>query len=288
MEKYNKILWVASYPKSGNTWLRSILAGLFFTSDGVFDFNLLKNISSFEKIKFYNYIKDKDGSNFKNLDKIEIISQYWLEAQNFFLLSLGGKSAFLKTHSCNISLNNNPFTSPNVTLGLVYLIRNPLDICISYSKHLGISIDEAIKYMISNKTISFFEDKEKKKYPFPLGRWDEHVSSWENIKSKKIIIRYEDFLEKKNETLLNLIFFFENELNIGVENKEEKIANILKTTRFDQMKENERKYGFKEATKHSVFFRSGKNDQWKKELNLAQKDIILNEFNLLMKKYNYL
>ena len=54
------------------------------------------------------------------------------------------------------------------------------------------------------------------------------------------------------------------------------------------MKDYEKKYGFDEAQKNVVFFRSAQNDEWKKILNNNQKDIIINEFGLVMKDYNYI
>ena len=73
-----------------------------------------------------------------------------------------------------------------------------------------------------------------------------------------------------------------------IQNKEIKLKNVKKTTKFEFMKDYEKKYGFDEAQKNVVFFRSAQKDEWKKILNNNQKDIIINEFGLVMKDYNYI
>ena len=77
-----KIVWIASYPKSGNTWIRSIISSLFYTKKGDFNFNLLNLIELFEQKKNFNFVNNINQEDYKNLHKIEIISKYWLEAQN--------------------------------------------------------------------------------------------------------------------------------------------------------------------------------------------------------------
>ena len=286
MSNQDKIFWISSYPKSGNTWMRSIIASLFFSEDGNFKFELFKKISSFEKHKFYNFVKEKNDKDFNELQKTEIISKYWIEAQKN--MSIDGGAVFLKTHNANISVNNHEFTNSDLSMGLIYLIRNPLDVCVSYSNHLGINIDETINFMISDKTLTFFEDPKKNRYPVPLGRWDNHINSWKKLNVPKLLIKYEDLLLNTESILKKIINFFEKDLNIMIQNKEIKLKNVKKTTKFEFMKDYKKKYGFDEAQKNVVFFRSAQKDEWKKILNNNQKDIIINEFGLVMKDYNYI
>ena len=286
MDFKNKIFWISSYPKSGNTWMRAILAGLFFTNDGKFNFNLLNQMSSVEKYNFYKFVKDINKKDYKNLKEIEILSKYWIEAQKRLITK--DKSVFLKTHNANISINNYAFSNPDISMGLIYLIRNPLDICISYSKHLGISVDETIKFMISDKTLTFFIDSKKNRYPVPLGRWDTHIKSWQKFDVPKIFIKYEDLLSKTSYMLEKILDYFEKEFNISTNNKEIKLTNIKDTTKFEAMRDYEKKHGFNEAQKNIVFFRSAQKDQWKKILTKNQKDRIINEFGLLMTEHNYI
>ena len=76
MEKKNKkIFWVASYPKSGNTWIRAIIASLFFSNDGVFKFELFKNIPNFERKENYQFVESLNKKDYKNLGNLKIITK---------------------------------------------------------------------------------------------------------------------------------------------------------------------------------------------------------------------
>jgi Sulfotransferase domain. len=118
-----KIYWIASYPKSGNTWMRSIVASLLFSKDGLFNFGLLKLIEQFDKKKWFEFI-EKNNFDIKN------ISKYWIEAQERIIIEDNYNILFnfFKTHSLNAIMDNNQFTNTNVSGGLVYLIRDPRDV----------------------------------------------------------------------------------------------------------------------------------------------------------------
>ena len=95
-----KIFWIASYPKSGNTWVRAIISSLFFSRHGIFYFDLLKYILDFDIRERYEFVKSIDINDFKNLSNLNIISKYRIQAQH--LANVGGDFAFYKTHSANI------------------------------------------------------------------------------------------------------------------------------------------------------------------------------------------
>ena len=140
-----KIFWVVSYPKSGNTWMRSILSSLIFSKDGKFQFELLKNIQHFDLLKNYNFLKKINIGDYNNLNNLKILSKYWLEAQKKY--NDTGNFTIFKTHSSNVKIYNYEYTNIDNTLGFIYLVRDPRDIAISYSKHLNKSIDETINWL---------------------------------------------------------------------------------------------------------------------------------------------
>ena len=146
-----KIFWIASYPKSGNTWIRSIVASLFFSSKGVFKFDLLNNISYFDIHEAYKFVKYIDAADYKKLNDISVIAKYWVEAQK--RAEVGGIFAFFKTHSANLAIKKFYFTVPETTRGLIYMVRDPRDVAVSYSNFLNYSIDETIEYMKKKRAI---------------------------------------------------------------------------------------------------------------------------------------
>ncbi len=281
MDDLKNLLWVASYPKSGNTWMRAILTSLFYSDDGIFDFKLLPKIDQFEKLQYFDFIKDININDYKRLNELPIISKYWSEAQKRIVSK---ELVFFKTHSCNYSHNNLNYTNQIKTRGGIYIIRDPRDIAVSYSKFIGESIDKTIDYMLGQSRQIWNQNKS---LGIILSRWDYHVSSWLNLKAPIIFIRYEDLLDKTEKILNELINFLAEELKIKINVNQKKIDNIIQSTSFNLLKQKEEKEGFREASKSSAFFREGKSMQWKKNLNEKQISKIEISFSEVMKKFNY-
>ena len=281
MDELKNLLWVASYPKSGNTWMRAILTSLFYSDDGIFDFKLLPKIDQFEKLQYFDFVKNINIEEYKKLNELPTISKYWVEAQK----RIESKELiFFKTHSCNYSHNNLNYTNQIKTRGGIYIIRDPRDVAVSYSKFIGESIDMTIDYMLGESRQIWNQNKS---VGIILSRWDYHVASWLNLKAPIIFIRYEDLLDKTEKVLNELINFLTGELKIKVYVNQKKIDNIIQSTSFNLLKQKEEKEGFREASKSSAFFRKGKSMQWKNDLNENQISKIEENFNEAMKKFNY-
>ena len=287
-----KIFWIASYPKSGNTLIRAILASLFFTKDGIFSFEILKKILLFENFQRLNFIKKENIQDYKKLSDLKILSKYWLKMQSKENLGLrDGEFCFLKTHSAQLTYFDNYFTDIKHTLGFIYIIRDPRDISISYTHHSMNSLDETILHM-TNKTAAIDYEQntiENKIKPIVfVSRWDVHAKSWGLFQVPNLVLRYEDLVEKKKEIIYRIINFFEKNYNFKFHNIDHKIENIIASTDFETLKKNEEKYGFDEAIKDQPFFNVGKSQQWKTQLNSTQKNLIENEFRDEMVKFKYL
>ena len=245
MDDLKNLLWVASYPKSGNTWMRAILTSLFYSKDGIFDFTLLPKIDQFEKLQYFDFVKDINIDDYKRLDELPTISKYWAESQKRITSK---ELIFFKTHSCNYSHNNLNYTNQIKTRGGIYIIRDPRDVAVSYSKFIGESIDMTIDYMLGQSRQIWNQNKS---LGIILSRWDYHVASWLNLKAPIIFIRYEDLLEKTEKILSELINFLTKELKIKIDFNQKKIDNIIKSTSFNLLKQKEEKEGFREASKKS-------------------------------------
>ena len=287
-----KIFWIASYPKSGNTLIRAILASLFFTQDGIFSFKILKKIQLFENFRQLNFIKKENIQDYKKLSDLKILSKYWLKMQSKENLGLrDGEFCFLKTHSAQLTYFDNYFTDIKHTLGFIYIIRDPRDVSISYTHHSINSLDETILHMINNTAAIDYEQNtiEGKIKPYALlSRWDVNVKSWILFRVPNLVLRYEDLVERKKEIIYIIINFFEKNYNFKFHNIDHKIENIIASTDFETLKKNEEKYGFDEAIKDIPFFNVGKSQQWKTQLNSTQKNLIENEFRDEMVKFKYL
>ena len=136
------IVWLASYPKSGNTFVRSLLSSYIFSKDGNFNFELLKNIKQFPDNSLFKQL----GVDIENED--EMYKNY-INSQKIF--NKKDSIRFLKTHSCFVNTNKFKFTDRHNTLGVIYIVRDPRNIVTSFSHHFQITEEQSLKiyYLIS-------------------------------------------------------------------------------------------------------------------------------------------
>ncbi len=280
MNNYKNIFWISSYPKSGNTWLRLIFYGVFLSKDGKIDnlniLNKIPKLDTYENFKFIKNISLNDYNKiFKNNDYNEeatiTLSKYWLEAQK--RIKIKQKFNFFKTHNARLKFKNYFYTDDSTTKGFIYIVRDPRDIVISYSKHLNKDTNSTIKFILTNNILG--NQKTENKMPEFIYNWKGHYRSWKTfVKVPNLIIRYEDLLYNIDYEINKIIDFFYKNYNIEVENKKEKIKNIIESTKFENLQNIENKTGFAEKSEHSNFFRIGKKNQWSNQLTENQKSII--------------
>ncbi len=295
MEK--QIFWITSYPKSGNTLLRYMLIALFFTNDGKFKFDISKYISQFDQAIIVKKNKKVFGEDYNKIGNINTFYKYIVKLQSKEILGFKNDFIFLKTHAGLFKIDDNPFTTIHNTRGFIYIVRDPRDVCISNAKHNGMSYDESIKMMLNDSAyIEWIQKKEdieflsNKLVPKSLmSSWEKHFLSWTLVdwKIPFLVLRYEDLVYEKKETLKKIILFFEKNYNFSFKNAEQKISNIIKTTEFNVFKKYEENKGFAEASVNSKFFSVGQKDQWRKKLSINQIKTIENKFKKTMKSLKY-
>ena len=255
------IIWIASYPKSGNTYLRSFISSYYFSQKGKFDFNLLLNILQFPSLKFTK----------KNFSSEDEASQNWMFNQNQFFLN--NKVHFVKTHNTLEEFKGNKFTSNQQTLGAIYIVRDPRNILSSLTHHYSLSYDQAYQKII-DENASLLEkslNNDHSNFTF-LGSWSNHYKSWKNTTEfKTLFIKYEELEKNKYETFKNVI----NYINCIKGNKakidEKRLLNSIRSTNFTNLKNKEKNEGFEESVissdgKKKPFFNLGFNNRWQKIL----------------------
>ena len=295
------IFWLSSYPKSGNTLLRSILIPLFFTNDGTFDLKMISKIVQFEEEKLVYENRNIFKNDLEKIKNLNVFYKYIIELQKKNILNFNEDFKFFKSHSGNFGIAGHNFTKEENIRGYIYLVRDPRDVCISWSKHMGITIDESIKFMTndfaslrwndSSKNPDFFNDKIQPAQL--LSSWDKHVISWVDVKwtVPRLIIKYEDLVYKKKLVLDNIISFFQTNYGFKFDNLDIKKLNIIKSTSFNKLKKEEKVSGFKEKSNknNNGFFSVGEKNQWEKMLSKKQIDRINNNtsFRKIMNRFNY-
>ena len=290
----NKIFWIPSYPKSGNTWLRMILAGLFFSENGRIDFSYLLKINKFDKLSNFYFIKDLSLKSFElifnknkeyNEESLIEYSKYWIKAQK--RIKSDNKLIFFKTHNARVTIEKNKYTNQSTTNGFIYISRDPRDVAISYAKHMNKSLDFTIDYLINGQIMG--KDQIDENMPEITLNWENHFLSWQKFTEvPSLYIRYEDLLDNTEKEIIKIADFFCKNFNLQIKNRNQKIKNILNSTNFKHLKKKESKFGFKEARGNDGFFRVGKKQQWKKILNQNQINLINSSFKDTMKNLKYI
>ena len=236
------IIWLASYPKSGNTLLRSMLTAYFYSKDGIFNFELLKNINQFPNQTLFKNL----GIDVNN--ELEVIKNY-IKAQEWINKRSGRSINFIKTHSSLNDINGHRFTNLKNTLGAIYIIRDPRDIIRSYANHSSISKEEAQNRILENRTLGGKKDT-KNKTVIHTGSWSTNFKSWREFKkiNKYLLIKFEDLISEPEKTFITILKFIHKLANLELIIDENKIKNILQTTSFQYLQNLEKKYTFHESS----------------------------------------
>ena len=281
------IIWITSYPKSGNTWVRSLLVSYLYSDNGVFNFDLLKKIQQFPSKQYLKFF-------LKDFTDIKKISDHWIAAQDRINL-FNDKTIFLKTHSALCRLENNSFTNKNNTKAAIYIVRDPRNLITSLSHHYSLNIDQAFDFMSDKKKMLFTNEYGLGDFGIAtvLGSWSEHYKSWQNIKFAPILfIRYEDLIEDTKNTFISILNFLKTLIDIKIDEK--KIINTINNCSFEKLAEKEKTEGFFESVTSKKnqekmnFFYLCKKNNWKKLLNPKVEKKIRETFKREMKELGYI
>ena len=274
-----KVLFIASYPKSGNTFMRAIISSLVYSNNGIFDFELFKKITLLDTNPFYDFVKKINPEDFLNLHRINTASKYWCLAQEKSK-ELSDNFIF-KTHAANLAFENNIYTSQENCMGVIYLVRDPRSIVPSYAYHLSIGDKEVFKKITSLNEITF---NPKHNICVPLSNWSVHIKSWQKSKVPVIFVRFEDLVSDTIHIIYKCIDFLQS-INIELDYNLKKIENIYESTKFEKLKKTEEKNNFL-IGKNKNFFRKGAISNNKLSEEMSEK--LINLFGDQMREFNYL
>ena len=263
------IFWIASYPKSGNTWIRTLISSYYYTEDGIFKESKIHNIDQFPQKKYF-----KDFKYDKTI--VNDTARLWLKAQK--KINLDKKLRFFKTHNAFGNLNGNPFTDNTNSIGAIYVVRDPRNVITSLKNHYELNDNQAYSWMINENNYLYdihnFKEDGYSDFQF-ISSWSTNYKSWKVQKKIPIkIIKYEDLLNETYLIFKDLINFINMLVNNSEQINKDKLKKVIDSTLFDKLRKEEQDKGFTESVlsrdgKRKIpFFNLGPKNDWNKILNI--------------------
>jgi hypothetical protein len=281
MPEMKGIVWLASYPKSGNTWTRNFLHNLLNIlengADAPQDINAMNELTFWE-ISAARYKKhlDKPVAECTQAE----IAAVRPKVQEDIADSIDGL-ALVKTHHALVMDRGVPVINFAATAGAVYIVRSPLDVAISFANHMGADVDEAIEQMaMPNMETAIGETSVHEIY----SSWSKHVESWTRAPHQAIyVMRYENMLADPFGIFGGLA------RHLLLRPTDEQLKLAIERSSFDVLKKQEAESGFKEKPeKAERFFREGKSGQWREGLTRRQVRRIVTDHHVQMARFGYL
>ena len=284
------IIWLASYPKSGNTWLRVFIISLLLKDNNEISLKHLEGIKQFPTNYHYKNFKITRA----DLGNLNEVCKYWIDAQKF--INSDKKIRFFKTHNALFKLDNNIFTNEENTLGVIHIVRDPRNVLTSVNNHFHHkTFEESKNFIMDDRKGIFNKSKIEKENIFTLpqviGSWRTHYQSWKLIKKNYLLVKYENLIDNPEFEFKKIANYLEPLLKVKFNN--ENISRAIKLSSFDRLKKIEEKEGFVESVKNietgkkETFFNLGPKNDWKNILDKNISDEISKKFEPEMRELGY-
>lgn len=275
-------VWLVSYPKSGNTWLRLLLSNLLSGQEEPEDINnlslamhslVIKAEIEAQTLVDPNLLTSQECDRFRPA----LMAQAWREA--------GNNDVFIKLHDAYRRLDDGmPVLGP-AARAAIYILRDPRDVAVSLAFHNGKTLEHTVLQILSGKTRMGGGKPHQVQIPQPLLDWSSHVRSWTGQRDvPTYVLRYED-LHADTAVILGRVAAF-----LGLAATPEKLDRAVRHADFSALQRQERQHGFRErqAKATAAFFRSGKVGDWRQMLTPDQAAAIEAAHGAVMAEFDYL
>jgi hypothetical protein len=272
-----RINWIASYPKSGNTWVRAIVDRIAHPERPM-DINALGNTAPTFSALTQRFVE-------RNAIKLSgsapgDVRRWWREVQRE-ICATAEHEIFLKTHNVAAKFDSGHFPDPDSTASAIYILRDPRDVALSYAWHYKMTLGLAI---VALCTSSAFNIKEQHLgLTELLMSWGEHVFGWTSLKScPLLVLRYEDLLADPAAGVRRIATFLNKPLS------SEQVDAIVAATSFQELQGQEKAHGFNESVRREGFFRAGTAAQWRELKDQSVFAPLIEKNARMMRRHGYL
>ena len=260
----SSIVWLASYPKSGSTWIRILLSNYLRDADEPADINALGGRlgHAAARVLFDEWV----GVEASALEQ-PVIDRLRPEVYRS-LAREAPETLYLKVHDAwTLNDRDRALFPADATAGVVYVVRNPLDTAASCAHHWGVGVERAVERMcdpshsISNSLMRL--DDQLRQF---LGSWSDHVQSWLDDSGLPChVVRYEDLRQDAERAFGAVVRF------CGLPDDAARVRKAVEFSDLTELRRQERENGFRERSPstHGGFFRRGEVGSWHDELPLT-------------------
>ena len=274
------IVWLASYPKSGNTWVRTFLTNYTRGATAPADINELDGGPIASSRGLFDHLVGVEASDLTSRE----IARYRFEAYRRLAHESEGVQ-FLKVHDAyRPSEELEPLFPADVTARAIYIIRNPLDVTVSVAHHHGISLDCAVSRVCSITSLAARPGRLSDQLEQVLLSWSGHVRSWVDEPQLPVqVVRYEDMILDPHRTFAALVEA------CGLILDGHRLERAVAFSRFDVLRAQERETGFAERPSSAeTFFREGRVGAWRGALTSSHVQRLRETHGDTMRRFGYL
>lgn len=246
------IVWLASYPKSGNTWTRIFIGNYLLGGDAPMPINRISQIGTADSAA--SLYRATGGTAFNPTDPNQALQLRTRVLQR--ITANGADVNFVKTHNFRGRVMGIELIPAALTRSAIGIIRDPRDVAVSYARHFGFSPGEAIATMARAENSTAPSAKMVKQY---LGNWSAHVRSWAEARDFPVLmLRYEDMMADPAAAFTKVLS------HIGMPVEADRLARAIRFSDFDEMQRQEANATFVERSgKSEKFFHTGTSGQWR-------------------------
>lgn len=280
----SRIVWLASYPKSGNTWLRLVFANLLHAGDAPVNINSLDR-GGLNHSALRRHFDESVGYEASNLapDEVDAIRPDWYR----HAAAVAKGPLLCKVHdACTTLSDGRLLFPPDATAGAIYVIRNPLDVCVSFAHHTGRSDHAEVVDAMADPDCALAAGPHD--LPSQLRQrlltWSEHVRSWADTDAWSVhVLRYEDMHAAPVDTFARAAAF------AGIQADCEAVTRAVRFSAIEELQRQERERGFRASGGPArPFFRKGTIGSWREKLSDALAARIISDHGNVMRRFGYL
>ena len=272
-----KLVWLASYPKSGNTWVRAFLYNLFCRTEQPAAINDLARVVPTDSDRaLYIAVAGEEARNLTAQQQAALRPKV-----HAHLAESSPHNRVIKTHVCQAEQGGVPLITWEVSAGAIYVLRNPLDTVLSLAAQGAMTIDDAIAVMGRPGNVI---RPSAEHVAVHFGSWSENVASWTAKREPRILVlRYEDLLAQPEKMFERVVGF------LGFPCTPLEVERATRFSSFEELRRQEQAGGFEERSELAdAFFREGRQGEWRERLTAEQVDLICRQHGPQMARFGYL